>query len=159
IHRDLKPDNIMLGPFGETLVVDWGVAKIVGQSEAPAVGPGPDPETTETPEALTLPGSVVGTPCFMSPAQAKGLNERVGPASDIYSLGATLYNLLTGHVPFESGGRYSVMERIQRGQFARPRQHDPRVPRALEAICLKAMATRPEDRYASARALADDIER
>ena len=108
----------------------------------------------------TLPGSAIGTPAFMSPEQAAGRLDQLGPASDVYSLGATLYCLLTGQAPFEErdiDGR--TARRSQRGEFRPPRQLKPDVPRALEAICLKAMAAKPEDRYPTPRALADDMER
>ena len=95
---------------------------------------------------------------YMSPEQAAGRLDRLGPASDVYSLGATLYSLLTGRPPVEDRDVGSVLQQVQRGDFPPPRQVNAAVPPALEAICLKAMALRPEDRYASARALADDVE-
>jgi len=161
LHRDIKPHNIMLGPFGETLVVDWGLAKSIGGD-----GRG-DPNTASarvTPlrprsgsgTAMTRLGSVIGTPQFMSPEQASGEFERLGPASDIYSLGATLDCLLVGEAPSR---RSDATTKVREGQFPTPRQVRRDIPKALEAICLKAMALRPEDRYPSARALADDIER
>jgi tetratricopeptide (TPR) repeat protein len=160
IHRDLKPENIMLGPFGETLVVDWGVAKVLGWPHRPLEEQPPGDSGLADQHGLqTLPGSVLGTPSFMSPEQAEGLDQRIGPATDIYSLGATLYNILTGKVPFEATERTSVLERIKRGQIVRPRDLDRGVPRALEAVCLKAMALEPDDRYSSAHGLAEDIER
>jgi serine/threonine-protein kinase len=159
LHRDLKPGNVMLGPYGETLVVDWGLAKVVGR---PAGGDGA-PEGTLRPasaegSAPTQVGAAVGTPAYMSPEQAAGKIEELGPASDVYSLGATLYCLLTGQVPFERGQVGEVLRRVQRGDFAPPRAAKRAVPPALEAVCLKAMALRPQDRYGSARALADDVE-
>jgi serine/threonine protein kinase/Flp pilus assembly protein TadD len=169
IHRDIKPENIMLGPFGETLVVDWGVAKVLRKDEGRRMRDEKDENVSILHSSLilhpssmtfeTLPGSVVGTPSFMSPEQTEGLDHRLGPASDIYSLGATLYTMLTGKPPFEATERTSVLERIKRGQLARPRELDRRVHPALEAICLRAMALQPQDRYASARALAEDIDR
>jgi tetratricopeptide (TPR) repeat protein len=159
IHRDLKPDNIMLGPFGETLVVDWGVAKVVGRPDAPGDESGLGSWSAKSPAPDSLPGSVVGTPSFMSPEQASGLHDRVGPASDIYSLGATLHNLLTGKVPLASQQPAVALDKIKRGEFASRRARNRRVPKALEAICQKAMALSPENRYVSARALAEDIER
>ncbi len=159
LHRDIKPENIIVGKYGETLVVDWGLAKPLGKSD-PASDSG---ERTLVPSAgsgsaETLPGSALGTPCYMSPEQAAGDLDRLGPRSDVYSLGATLYCLLTGKVPF-AGDCFEVLRDVERGEFTTPRQLDPSIDPALEAVCLRAMAHRPEDRYATCRALADDIER
>jgi tetratricopeptide (TPR) repeat protein/tRNA A-37 threonylcarbamoyl transferase component Bud32 len=159
IHRDLKPANIMLGPFGETLVVDWGLAKPSAPPDpagSPEGGPGP---SAAGGEEDTLPGVPVGTPQYMSPEQAAGEPGKVGAASDVYGLGATLYCLLTGRPPFEDRDVTTVLQRVARGDLPPPRQARRDVPPALEAICLKAMATRPEDRYESVRALAADVER
>jgi tetratricopeptide (TPR) repeat protein/serine/threonine protein kinase len=160
LHRDLKPANVMLGPFGETLVVDWGLAKVVGR---PAGEGGAAEETLRPYLADRFPstqvGSVIGTPGFMSPEQAAGRPDQVGPASDVYSLGATLYFLLIGKAPFDGPDGKAVLERVQRGDFPPPRRIKPEVPRALEAVCLKAMAPRPEDRYPTARALSGDVEK
>ena len=157
IHRDLKPANIIVGKHGETLVVDWGLAKAVGRAD-PSVG-----EQTLAPSSSgsseTLPGSALGTPAYMSPEQARGELERLGPRSDVYSLGATLYCLLTGKPPFEDEDIGVIFRAVQEGQFPRPSQHDPALDKALEAVCLKAMATEPEDRYPTPKALADDLER
>jgi serine/threonine-protein kinase len=157
IHRDLKPANIIVGRHGETLVVDWGLAKSVGRAD-PSAG-----ERTIAPSSSgsseTLPGSALGTPGYMSPEQARGALERLGPRSDVYGLGATLYCLLTGKPPFAGEDVGAILEAVREGRFPHPRQIDPRLDRALEAVCLKAMALRPEDRYASARALAEDVER
>ena len=159
LHRDIKPGNIIIGKHGETLVVDWGLAKPMGRVE-PGVDSG---ERTLVPSsasgsASTLPGSALGTPAYMSPEQSEGDLERLGPRSDVYSLGATLYCLLTGKPPFE-GDLVDVIRGVQKGQFPPPRQIDPSIDRALEAICLKAMALKPADRYGSPRAMAEDIER
>ena len=105
-----------------------------------------------------MPGSALGTPAYMSPEQAEGDLERLGPRSDVYSLGATLYCLLTGVPPFK-GDAADMIRAVQRGEFRPPRQLDPSIDPALEAVCLKAMAHQPADRYATPRALADDIER
>ncbi|MFO0907170.1 MAG: bifunctional serine/threonine-protein kinase/formylglycine-generating enzyme family protein [Isosphaeraceae bacterium] len=107
---------------------------------------------------LTLAGSTVGTPAYMSPEQAEGRLDELGPRSDVYSLGATLYVLLTGRPPFQ-GPLREVIEKVVAQDFPAPRSVNPRVPRALEAVCLKAMSARPDDRYADPRALADDVER
>jgi eukaryotic-like serine/threonine-protein kinase len=160
LHRDLKPANVVVGRYGETLVVDWGLAKPIDRigdepsAEEPALRLSSAGGSTET-----MPGSAVGTPSFMSPEQAAGRLDRLGPASDVYSLGATLYALLTGHAPFEDRDVGDVLDGVRRGDFPPPRARRPGVPRPLEAICLKAMALRPEDRYSSARALAEDVER
>ena len=95
----------------------------------------------------------------MSPEQAEGNLERLGPRSDAYSLGATLYCLLTGQPPYAGDDPGAILRAVQQGEFRRPRQLDPTTDRALEAVCLKAMALKPEDRYGSPRALAEDIER
>jgi serine/threonine-protein kinase len=157
IHRDMKPANVMLGRFGETLVVDWGLAKVLTRADESAA------DTAEPGGAAdgfaTLIGARLGTPAYMSPEQAGGLTAIAGPASDIYSLGATLYDLLTGRAPFV--GEYSevMMQDVLAGRFPRPRQVRRDVPPALEAICLNAMALKPEDRYAAALDLKADLER
>ena len=157
LHRDLKPSNVMLGPYGETLVVDWGLAK--PQSGACDDAPGDLPPIPLSGESsATVAGSVIGTPAFMSPEQAAGELDRVGPAGDIYSLGATLYYLLVGTTPYDGLKVLEILDRVRRGDFSPPRAIRREVPRGLEAIALKAMATRPEDRYRSARALADEVE-
>ncbi|MEO1615265.1 MAG: serine/threonine-protein kinase [Planctomycetota bacterium] len=231
LHRDIKPDNVMLGRFGETLVVDWGLAKVTGKGEMPLViqadgsqfascvenrdgprlgdesrmtdpvvpasvetrdvpdseqgldetvdapregstgaesmdrtvetGPTPDPK----PRAFnardvspTVEGSIIGTPAFMSPEQARGDGKAMSPASDVYSLGATLYHLITGRPP-HTGRSVSILESVQVGEFVPPRIVDPRIEKPLAAICEKAMAQDPPDRYESATELAADVER
>jgi serine/threonine-protein kinase len=159
LHRDLKPANVVLGKHGETLVVDWGLAKALGRTESeiasderllvPSLSSG---------SAETLPGSALGTPAYMSPEQAQGDLDRLGPRSDVYSLGATLYCLLTGRAPVEGDDVGLVLRAVQTGDFPPPRRLDPSIDPALEAVCLKAMALRAEDRYPTARALAEDIE-
>jgi serine/threonine-protein kinase len=158
LHRDLKPSNVVLGQHGETLVVDWGLAKALGRTESavasderllvPSLSSG-SPET--------LPGSALGTPRYMSPEQAGGHLDRLGPRSD-FGLGATLYSLLTGQAPVEDDDVGAVLRAVQKGDFPQPRQLDPAIDPALEAVCLKALALQPEDRYATPRALAEDIE-
>jgi serine/threonine-protein kinase len=159
LHRDIKPGNIIVGKHGETLVVDWGVAKPLGRVE-PGVHSGERMllASSASGSASTLPGSVLGTPAYMSPEQSEGDLENLGPRSDVYSLGATLYSLLTGKPPFE-GDPADVIRGVQKGQFPPPRQIDPSIDQALEVVCLKAMALKTEDRYASPKALAEDIER
>jgi eukaryotic-like serine/threonine-protein kinase len=158
LHRDIKPSNIILGRHGETLVVDWGLAKVQGQSEVGSSDEQPLVPSSASGSSETLPGSTLGTPGYMSPEQAKGDLEHLGPRSDIYSLGATLYHLLTGKPPFE-GRAVEIIPAVQRGDFPPPRSIVPSIDRALEAICLKAMALAPADRYATPKALGEDVDR
>jgi tetratricopeptide (TPR) repeat protein/tRNA A-37 threonylcarbamoyl transferase component Bud32 len=161
VHRDLKPHNVMLGKYGEVLVVDWGLAKKVERTEAErAAGEASvKPMMAESAGEGTGLGQVMGTPAYMSPEQAAGRWDLLRPPSDIYSLGATLYALLTGRAPFQETSPQEILEKVKRGEFLPPRQVKPDVPRPLEAICLRAMALRPQDRYHTALAVADDVER
>jgi serine/threonine protein kinase len=158
IHRDLKPANIMLGKFGETLVVDWGLAKAAGKPEILEFEMG-SAFQPQSPSVLTQAGTIVGTPAYLSPEQAAGRLEEVGPASDVYSLGATLYTLLTGQPPFGAKDLGVVLEKVSQGDFPPPRSVKRAVSRSLQAICLKAMALKPRDRYASPLELATAVER
>ncbi|MCE9607703.1 MAG: serine/threonine protein kinase [Planctomycetia bacterium] len=169
IHRDLKPGNIMLDRFGVTLVIDWGLAKEIGTT-AEDIANDPARESLRRLSSgdgqATLAGVALGTPAYMSPEQANGRWDQVGPASDIYSLGATLYTLLTGVVPFAESSAdipcdmLEVLKRVKAGESPRaPRKVLSSVPAPLEAICLKAMAPQPERRYATALELAVDIEK
>jgi hypothetical protein len=156
LHRDLKPANVMLGPFGETLVIDWGLAKVLGRP------------TSDSTEGVSLlrgmqAGSLgstglAGTPGYLSPEQAEGRTGELTPASDVYSLGAILYELLTGQGPFKGGTLEQVLSRQRRGVFTAPRRVKASVPVPLEAVCLKALAMQPEDRYASTKELAADVD-
>ncbi len=158
VHRDLKPENVMLGRFGETLVVDWGIAKrhSVGGGEGnngtPAADPPADP-------SLTRPGSLIGTPRYMSPEQAMGDLDRVGPASDVYSLGAILYCVLVGHDAFADGDTAAILDRVCRGIFPAPRRLRRSIDPTLQAICLQAMSLDPLDRHPSALDLAVELEK
>jgi serine/threonine-protein kinase len=160
LHRDIKPGNVIVGKHGETLVVDWGLAKAVGKADAgtPA-DERPLIPSSASGSAETLPGSALGTPAYMSPEQAAGDLERLGTRSDVYSLGATLYCLLTGRAPFEGDDVGAVLRKVQQGDYPPPRDLAPSIDPSLEAVCLKAMAHNPQDRYATPRALADDVER
>jgi hypothetical protein len=157
LHRDIKPANVILGRFGETILADWGLAKEFGAPETACLAErGEHDEHGDVP--LTEQGSVLGTLPYMSPEQAQSATGPLGAASDIYSLGATLYHLLTGHPPFVGNDDEAVRRKVIQGDFPSPRRVDPEVPAALEAIVLKAMANEPSDRYLTATGLAEDIE-
>jgi eukaryotic-like serine/threonine-protein kinase len=155
IHRDLKPQNIMVGAFGELLVMDWGVAKLLADSSAPL--------TPTTPSAFgiaaystsgnTLPGTVLGTPGYMAPEQAWGEVDKIDERTDVYALGAILYFLLTGQPPRSIPPR----EELRSYGLLSPRRMRGSIPRPLEAICLKALAIDQGRRYPDVQSLMDDI--
>lgn len=161
IHRDLKPANIMLGNYGETLVVDWGLAKQIGASEVKSTAGDESliAANSGSDSAPTQFGSAVGTPQYMSPEQATGRIDRMGPATDVFGLGATLYHVLTGQPPQQQAAVDKILERVEYGDFPKPTAIQDRLPLALEAICLKAMALRSLERYPSPMEMAADIER
>jgi hypothetical protein len=146
IHRDLKPANIMVGRFGETQVVDWGLATRSGEGAPPGSGHARDAGDTAT-------GSVLGTPAYMSPEQARG--EALGPASDVWSLGAVLYAVLTGKRPRGEGTGDDVLARAKSGELPDLRGLD--APPELLAILERALAAEPGARYANAGVLATDV--
>jgi tetratricopeptide (TPR) repeat protein len=158
IHRDIKPDNVMLGPYSETVVLDWGIAKVMGQPESPG-GFGSAPVRYSGETELTRAGSVQGTPSYMAPEVAQGLNAEVDHRSDIYLLGSTLYQILTGKRPRKAASLSELLELARNTPPLPPRKLKPEIPRALEAICMKAMAYSKEARYQSAGALAEDVQR
>jgi WD40 repeat protein/tRNA A-37 threonylcarbamoyl transferase component Bud32 len=162
IHRDIKPSNVMLGPYGETLVVDWGLAKVIGR-ESPDGEDSASAELTLRPpsgdSSATQAGSALGTPAFMSPEQARGELAKLGPATDIYSLGATLYTLITGRPPIQGRTTAELLENVRLGNWKPARQLQPSAPKPLDAVASKALALKPADRYATPLELAAEVER
>jgi serine/threonine-protein kinase len=156
LHRDLKPQNVALGDFGEVLVLDWGLAKVLGRPEEPtgllpvALGPADGSDRTQQ-------GQVLGTPAYMAPEQARGRPDLVDRRSDVYGLGAILYEVLTGQPPFAGAEAPEVIRRVVQEAPVPPRAVVAAMPAALEAVCLKALAKTPADRYASATDLATEV--
>src|SRR2546421_115114 len=141
LHRDLKPSNVLIDASGEPHITDFGLAKnLKGDSE------------------LTLTGQAWGSPCFIPPEQAAGRHGDVGPHSDVYSLGAILYHLLTGRPPFVAETVTETLQQVVSDEPASPRLLNPRVPRDLETICLKCLNKEPHRRYRSAQGLAEDLQ-
>ncbi len=176
IHRDLKPANIMVGRFGEVFIMDWGLAKIVGRKDLHERDP-QNPELSlstvhsdrhvagsklNQQDLVTLEGSIFGTPAFMAPEQAKGLVHEVDQASDLYSLGAILYQLLAGHPPYvEEGAQLSahtILAQVTQGEPRPIEKVNPQAPPALIAICKKAMQRDKAQRYSSSLEFAEDLQ-
>jgi len=159
LHRDLKPSNIMVGPFGEVLVMDWGIATRWRERSGSATSdtdPGALPASGETlPD--TAHGTVLGTPAYMSPEQAQGRIDNLDCRTDVYGLGAILYYLLTGNEPYSGVSVDEILSRVTSGDLRRPRDIVRSIPKRLEAICLKAMELEPKRRYESAANLANDV--
>jgi hypothetical protein len=158
IHRDIKPANVMLGKFGEVVVLDWGLAARIDRDdrarnsgEQSIVMP-----TIDLDSAPAVKRGISGTPAYMSPEQHDGAAP-VGPAADVYGLGATLFHLLTGQPPFE-GDVGAIREKVLAGDIPTPSRVKRGVSRAIEAVCMKAMARAPADRYDSPLELAHDID-
>jgi len=175
IHRDLKPANVMVGRFGEVYVMDWGLARVLGQpdrhdlrlkrtdtsfsfveSERRA-----DVSHSADSVLFTMDGDVVGTPAYMAPEQARGEIERLGPRSDVYSVGAMLYHLLGGDMPYLEQGQKASQHMVLRWVLEGPpkplHEKDPTLPHEVVAICEKAMGREPAERYADMGELADDL--
>lgn len=179
IHRDLKPANVMVGRFGEVAVMDWGLARVLGaedlhdlrvRPEAPPKPSGSSLVRTERREGesrdpdsplLTMDGDVVGTPSYMPPEQARGELDRLGPHSDVYAIGAMLYQLLAGAMPYVPEGArvspHTILAAVLHGPPPALESLTPRTPPELVAICEKAMAREIEERYPTTEALASDL--
>ncbi|MHC5039631.1 MAG: protein kinase domain-containing protein [Planctomycetota bacterium] len=158
IHRDLKPENVMVGRFGEVLVMDWGLAKVKGREDT-AEEALVETIRSEKEVGKTLTGDVMGTPSYMPPEQASGEVDRIDERSDVFALGAMLYKILTHEAPYTGGHVTEVLKKAVQCTVKAPRVRSPwnRIPRELQAVCLKAMSGRMADRYGSVEALAEDI--
>jgi eukaryotic-like serine/threonine-protein kinase len=157
IHRDLKGGNVLLGDFGEVLVLDWGVAKVLGKTEEGTSTPWQTQSLMVAP-SQTMEGQVVGTPAYMAPEQAEGRRDLIDNRTDIYGLGAILYEILTGQPPFVGCNTAEIVERVKREPPVVPRQLWPAVPEMLEAVCLRALSKEHAHRPASATALGLEIQ-
>lgn len=162
IHRDIKPDNVMIGSFGETVVIDWGLAKLKGKADvyaaelkatAQALKEGP-----AAPTAQTLYGTILGTPHFMAPEQARGDIDSVDERSDVYALGAVLYMLLTGKRPYDKAPLQNVILHINLPPLTAIKDLASNAPPELITICYKALETKQADRYQNAAELAREIQ-
>jgi WD40 repeat protein len=157
IHRDLKPANVLVGGFGETVVIDWGLAKDLSLVEPAADPAASGLGSAPADGALTRLGTVMGTPAYMPPEQAAG--QTVDERADVYALGAILYHLLSGSRPYEGESSDQVLARVMSGPPAQLASLQERVPRDLLAIVTKAMARQPSERYPTAREMAEDLRR
>ena len=159
IHRDLKGQNVVVGDFGEVVVLDWGLAKLVDQSgeeeQTPAVSM--DHDASDKME-LTLQGDALGTPAYMAPEQAAGRLGLIDRRTDVYGLGAMLYHLLTGQAPFSGGDVNEVLRKVESEEPLSPHQLWTEVPPTLEAACLRALAKQPSARFGAAGELAHAVE-
>jgi hypothetical protein len=157
IHRDLKPSNILVGELGETVVIDWGLAKVIGDADEP-VHDSLEPRVPSAADSLqTQVGSVFGTPGFMAPEQARG--DELGPAGDVYALGATLYQLLAGKPPVAGTSATDVLESTMHHRIVPVTKACPGAPAELATIVDKALELEPERRYPDAGDLAEDVRR
>jgi serine/threonine protein kinase len=159
IHRDLKPENVVLGGHGEVILLDWGLAKIVGQSDSDEQAPlEPRISLSAEAEAVRTYGQM-GTPAYMAPEQVEGRKDLIDTRTDVYGLGAILFEILTAHPPASGDTLAEVFRKIQTGNLPRVRELESTVPRALEAICTKALAHDPARRYGRPEDLAEDVRR
>jgi len=161
VHRDIKPSNIMIGEFGETVIIDWGLAKVVGQKEEE------HPSIEDTLHRLhgdqavgpdkTLTGEVLGSPHYMSPEQAGGRITEIDARSDVFSLGALLYEILANHAAFDKSSIEGLIEQIQHEDPVPISTREPHAPKELASICYRAIQKDKASRYSSAKQMGEDI--
>lgn len=167
VHRDLKPANIMIGSFGEVLVMDWGISTLLEGDGSVADSPAgklvdfimKHVDQEESRKTDTAPGTVVGTPAYMSPEQARGETGRIDERTDVYALGALLYFLLANQAPFHGRDAKTVFDRVSNGRVIPPRRANKAIAKQIQAVCLKAMSLGPEDRYQQVSEFGSDIAR
>ncbi|MBX7097009.1 MAG: serine/threonine protein kinase, partial [Myxococcaceae bacterium] len=153
VHRDLKPDNVMVGAFGETLVLDWGLARVQGQADVrplPQVGP--------MSVGLTTPGAAMGTPRYMSPEQAAGEVAHLDERSDVWSLGVMLFELLTGRAPFEADSVALLFDAVKNKPLPTVHELEPRAPASLAAVAARALQRAREARFKDAAEFAEALD-
>ena len=149
IHRDIKPDNVMVGEFGETVVLDWGLARFLDK---------PAQENTDGDLGSTQEGDVMGTPAYMSPEQAMGANDQVDHQSDVWSLGAVLFEIVTGRPPFQGRNLMQMLMTVAKEKPPTVKSLEPKAPPELAAIVARALTREKPHRYPSAAALVADVE-
>jgi serine/threonine protein kinase len=159
LHRDPKPANILFGEAGQVVLVDWGLARVRGE-QAEGTGPeGAGVAVTEWADPrATVSGQVFGTPAYMAPEMAAGRQDAVDERTDVYVLGAALFEVLTGRPPRTGATVMEILREAASGPSPRARDVNPSVPPALDSVCARAMARAPEDRYPSAAAFGRDLE-
>jgi len=165
IHRDIKPHNVLLfSPEGPATAGSGPGATPAGGPSSGGAGCCRGWPTSAWPgcvrdSELTRTGTALGTPSYMPPEQTRGQKEQIGPASDVYSLGAVLYCLLTGRPPFQAADEWETMRQVREDEPVAPRSLNPATPKDLESVCLRCLAKEPLRRYGSARELAEDLDR
>ena len=159
IHRDLKGENVVLGDFGEVVVLDWGLAKLVDRAQGGSDDHSLVIDLADSSDAgLTAQGQAIGTPAYMAPEQASGRPDLIDRHTDIYGLGAILYEVLTGGPPFSAAETHEVLRKVREEPPPPPRERWAEVPPALAEICMRALSKRPADRFSSASELATAIQ-
>jgi hypothetical protein len=156
IHRDVKPDNVIVGSHGDVVLLDWGIARMRGLTAPPS---GPSSGTEEAPSLPpgsggTMYGAIIGTPAYMSPEQAAGHSDEIDERTDVFALGAMLYHLLTGRMPYSASTPTEVLELARAARPPDVLSLEPQAPAALAAICARAMARLPSERFRNASELA-----
>ena len=157
VHRDIKPDNVVIGEHGEAFVLDWGIAKIRGMAKSSAAQ-GSMSGGRSGSSTATIDGQVIGTPAYMAPEQAAGNLDRIDERTDVFAIGAILYHLLSGHPPYQERSLGQMLDAAKNGSIADIESEARDAPRALRIICKRALEKNPQDRFSSAEAMATALE-